>query len=309
MVHPIMSETRQTGDIRGPVISAERCTRCGRCIDVCRRRVLQMTDDGVGFTDKECMFCAHCYAVCPADAVSFDGILHSPGFSSFTYRERVLHPGEPSTEELINLLRSRRSTRLYSENEVSDSLITDCIEGAVTAPSGSNWQLWNFTVVNGRQKAGRLAALIGRFYRRINRLAANPLLRYLTIPFMGTKLLRYYRDHYSGVEFALQEAEKGNDLLFHGAPAVVIIHGPEEGSTPVEDAQYAALSLVLTAHTLGLGTCFIGYATETLNRAPSVKQWCKIPPDHRVHAVIVMGYPAVKFLRPALRKQYSVHII
>ena len=294
---------------QGPTISKEKCTRCGRCVDVCRRRVLALTGDGIELTGEECMLCAHCYAVCPSEAVSFEGRLHSPRFSTFRYRERVLHPGEPSAEEVINLLRSRRSTRIYSQNEISRDLITDCIEGAVTAPSGSNWQLWNFTAVNGREKVRGLAEQIGVFYRKINRLAANPLVRYLTVPFMGTKLLRYYRDHYSQVEWALAEAEKGVDLLFHDAPAVVIIHGPMEGSTPVEDAQYAALSLILTAHSLGLGTCFIGYATETFNRSSTVKKWCNIPSDHRVHAVITMGYPSVKFLHPALRKKYSINFI
>lgn len=296
-------------NIPGPVISREKCTLCGRCVELCRRRVLTLTDEGIARTGEECMLCAHCYAVCPAEAVSFEGLLRSPRFSTFRYRERMLHPGEPPAEEVINLLRSRRSTRMYVQHDISEELISDCIEGAVTAPSGSNWQLWNFTVVNGRQKVRQLARQIGGFYRKINRLAANPLVRYLTLPFMGTKLLRYYRDHYSQVEWALSEAKKGVDLLFHDAPAVVILHGPLEGSTPVEDAQYAALSLVLTAHSLGLGTCFIGYATETLNRSSSVKEWCNIPGNHRIHAVITMGYPAVKFLRPALRKHYNIQFI
>ncbi len=111
------------------------------------------------------------------------------------------------------------------------------------------------------------------------------------------------------VERALKESEAGNDLLFHGAPALIIIHGTTEGSTPLEDAQFASYNMTLLAHALGLGTCYIGYAVESINRSSSIKAYLGIPSGNRIHAVLAAGYPDVKFEKPALRKKYSARII
>ena len=107
------------------------------------------------------------------------------------------------------------------------------------------------------------------------------------------------------VEMGLEEAEKGNDLLFHGAPAVIVIYGDTTGSTPLEDAQYASYNITLLAHSLGLGTCYIGYATEAINRVAKIKKSLKIPDDYKIHSVLTLGYPDVAFHALALRKPYN----
>ena len=150
---------------------------------------------------------------------------------------------------------------------------------------------------------------IKKFFLALNRLARNPVIRYLSLPFMGKALINYYRDHMQTVEMGLREAELGKDLLFHSAPSVIIVHSGMEGSTPVEDAQFAAYNIALLAHSAGLGTCFIGYAVEAINRASNVKRYLGIPARNRTHAVITVGYPDVQFYKPALRKKSRVRTI
>jgi len=123
---------------------------------------------------------------------------------------------------------------------------------------------------------------------------------------MGGALVRYRRDHMESVEMGLREAAAGNDLLFHAAHALVIVHGTGEGSTPLEDAQYASYNMTLLAHALGLGTCYIGYAVESINRAASIKRFLGLPSANTVYAVLAVGYPATDAVRPALRKKYRV---
>ena len=151
-----------------------------------------------------------------------------------------------------------------------------------------------------------LAQDIERFFVKLNRLAANPWIRFISPLFAGRTLIRYYKNHYESVKMGLEEARKGHDLLFHGAPALIVIHSSTEGSLPRDDAQYAAYNITLLAHSLGLGSCFIGYASETLNRARDIRIKLGIPVNNRVHAVLVLGYPDVQFHRLSLRKQYSV---
>ena len=185
----------------------------------------------------------------------------------------------------------------------------DLVEFASSAPSGSNCQDWQFTVINGREKVYDLAQKIRKFFERLNAIVRNPLTRYLSVLVAGGKLLRYYKNNYSSVETGLNEAAKGRDLLFHGAPAVIIIHSGMEGSLPAEDGQYAAYNITLLAHAMGFGTCFIGYASETLNKSAGIRKYLGIPEQNRVLAVLIVGFPAVEFQRPALRKNYNAVFI
>jgi len=290
-----------------PEINHKKCILCKKCVLICPKDILAVDDNRIVINAEECMLCSHCYDICPSDAISFDpSVLRKPEFKGLSYRDQVKEKKDIQAGELINIIRSRKSIRKYREREVADSVIDDLISFAVTAPSGSNCQNWEFTVINGREKVWGLAREIKTFFEKLNRLVENPFLRYGTIPFIGTKLLRYYNNNYASVKMAMAEADRGNDRLFHGAPVVIIIHGSLEGSTPLEDAQYASYNMTILAHALGLGTCYIGYAVESINRAPGIKKSLGIPGENRILAVLTLGYPAVAFKKHSLRKPWRV---
>lgn len=292
-----------------PEIDSSKCTLCGRCVNVCPKDVLLLKDKKVVIDNDDCMLCSHCYAVCPAGAVSFPWFLKQVRFSTFKYREKVLSSRDHSPAEIVNIFRSRRSVRKFSDEALDDESIRDLVEFAVTAPSGSNCQEWEFTVLNGREKVWDFAIQVKSFFTRINRLAGNPLVRLVSIPFMGRKLTDYYRDHYETVRKAIRESSLGIDRLFHGAPCVIVIHSAMDSSTPVEDGTYAAYNICMLAHYMGLGTCLIGFAVEALNRGPELKDYLDIYEKNRVHAVIAVGRPAVRFSKHSMRKDYTVEFL
>lgn len=294
----------------GPIVNNIKCISCGKCIDVCPKDVLAFNSvKKITLTGNDCMLCSHCYNICPVDAIAFADSLKKIDFVSFDYKEKQISPGDYPPGEIINIIRSRRSVRIFKNETLKDEEIRDLIEFAVTAPSGSNCQSWNFTVLNGRPKVWDLALDIKKFFVKINRLARNPLVRYLSLFFMGRSLLNYYRDNYESVEMAIEASASGKDLLFHGAPAVIIIHGPMDGSTPVEDGTFAAYNICLLAHYMNIGTCLIGYAVESINRSREIKLKLGLPSSHRVHAVIAAGYCDVDFLKQSLRKPYNATFI
>ena len=293
-----------------PFINHSKCTLCMKCVNICPKEVLEVKDKKINIVNDDCMLCSHCYSVCKFDAVSFeDAILKNISFKSFNYSEKNILPGGTPENNLINLFRSRRSTRKFKDIDVPDDMIEDLITFGITAPSGSNSQNWEFSVVNGREKVWNTALEIGKFFKKLNRMAANPLTRYASILLMGTLLLKYHKNNYDSVERALNEAEKGKDLLFHGAPCIIIVHSNDEGSLPLEDAQYATYNMCLLAHSLGLGTCYIGYASESINRIKSLKDKLKIPQNNKALAVLAIGYSDTEFIKPALRKPWKTEWI
>ncbi|MBN2161011.1 MAG: nitroreductase family protein [Spirochaetes bacterium] len=293
-----------------PIIDEKRCTLCGRCVDVCPKQVLAILNGRISVSVDECMLCSHCYSVCLYNAIRFDpDALANSAFKSFLYNEKMCPPGSFSAAELVNFVRSRRSVREFRPDPVGDETLSDLVEFGVTAPSGSNCQNWEFLVINGRDRVWKLALEIKKFFLRLNRLAGNPLVRYLSLPLTGKALIRYYNEHMESVEMALRESEAGRDLLFHSAPALIILHSDNQGSTPLEDAQYASYNITLLAHALGLGTCYIGYAVESINRALFIKDYLGIPHRNRIRAVLAVGYPEVSFEKPALRKKYRARFL
>ncbi len=73
-------------------------------------------------------------------------------------------------------------------------------------------------------------------------------------------LVRGYTEESGRIDYAMSP-EKGKDLLFHGAPAAIIVASKEEASCPSEDSLLATQNILLGAHSLGLGTCLVGFAT------------------------------------------------
>jgi len=288
-----------------PIINHKKCTLCGKCVTVCPRSVLGITNKKLEIVKYDCMLCAQCYDVCPSNAISFfEHALRQPVFENFKYSEKVIKPSEINREKLVNIFRSRRSVRKFRDKKVPDSALKDLLEFAVTAPSGSNRQDWEFIVINGREKVWDLAGKIGSFFVRINNLAKNPLTRYLSLFFMGKTLMNYYHERLESVERALRDASKGIDRLFWGAPALIIIHGPARASTPMEDSQFASYNIAVLARAFDLGTCYIGYAVEAINRDRAVKEFLGVPDNHRVHDVLTIGYPDVEYKKLSPRKNY-----
>ncbi len=48
-----------------PSISAEPCTRCGACIEVCRENALLLEGEAAVIDDSSCLYCGKCVDACP----------------------------------------------------------------------------------------------------------------------------------------------------------------------------------------------------------------------------------------------------
>jgi len=293
------------------IIDREKCTGCGLCVTVCPDRTITMREGVATVTGESCFQCGHCLAVCPAGAVSVTAIApDSLTFKSFELDPGWLPWGKFEPAGLVRLMASRRSCRNYLDKPVSHDLLLDLVKAGVTAPSGTNSQKWTFTILERRRQVEELGGRIAEFFAKLNRLATNPAARIFSRLFGGDALGRYYRNYYRTIEEGLREwREEGRDLLFHGAPAAIVVGSAPGASCPAEDALLASQNILLTAHALGLGSCLIGFAVAAMERAPELKDTLGIPSAEKVYAVIALGWPAENYQRLTGRKQPLVRFV
>jgi nitroreductase/Pyruvate/2-oxoacid:ferredoxin oxidoreductase delta subunit len=282
------------------------CNGCGRCIHVCPSQTITLKKKKALVSGQHSLACDHCAAICPTEAIRVKAIdPEASRLKLFPADNRWLPHGDFNTSKLIRLMRSRRSCRNYTDKPVDRSLLEDLVKIGVTAPSGSNCQQWTFTVLPSRQGVTALGNRIALFFKRLNRLAEKRFLRGFLKLLGKPQLHWYFREYYQSVEDALSEWERtGTDRLFHGASAIIIVGSRPGAACPAEDALLATQNILLGAHSMGLGTCLIGFAVEALQKDRKIKQFLNIPKIEDVHAVIALGHPREKYLRVTGRKKF-----
>ena len=287
-------------------VDPDSCIGCGLCVEVCPAGTLTMHDGKAVVTGTYSMGCGHCEAVCPVSAILVEALEHPFGLSCAPVDDSWLPPGEYDTAQLVRLMRSRRSCRNYSEKHVDRRLLEDLVKIGTTAPSGTNSQLWTFTILGRREEIVILGEKIAGFFANLNSMAEKPWLRFLSRFFGTNELGRYHRRHYKTVcDGLILWTQEGEDTLFHGAPAAILVGGKKEASSPMEDAILASQNIMLAAHSLGLGSCMIGFAVEAIRRDRSIQKILELPEDETIFAVIALGYPAERYAKGGLRKKIS----
>lgn len=140
------------------------------------------------------------------------------------------------------------------------------VDAAVHAPSAVNQQPWMFTIV-------REAALL----ERISEAAKHHMLASASHRELPVRL----REELTDPHFQ----------IFYRAPVLIVISAVERGPWIVEDCALAAENMMLAAHALGLGTCWIGFAQGYLETREG-KAMIGLPATAVPVAPIIVGHPS-----------------
>lgn len=167
-------------------------------------------------------------------------------------------------DNIMDVIKSRRSIRKYLDKPVSREIIDKLIEAAKWAPSGMNEQPWGFIVV---QDKALIKELSDRAIPYINKLIeGNP------------KYIRY------------KKRMKVKDFsIFYYAPAVVMVLGRTDAFSYQNDCAMAAQNLMLAASSMGIGSCWIGMM-NVLNEDKWFREKFQVPDNYRVIAPLALGY-------------------
>ena len=202
-------------------------------------------------------------------------------------------------EDVLDILASRKSIRRYKSDPVPDELIDRILEAARWAPTGENYQPWRFIVVRDtetRSRIGELAKMgsgsrmtawycMGHMQERFAGIA-DPVKREQVLLFM-----------YSGEVSAFAKQ----------SPVVIAVIGSlMEGSVDVPyDLSAAVENILIEAHSLGLGACWVHGPVASSRDARKFKEILGIPTgmgQYKVIAYVSIGWPAEARKHPRPKK-------
>ena len=187
----------------------------------------------------------------------------------------------------------RRSVRKYKDKQVPENMVRRILEAGRFSPSAGNCQPWKFVVVRDRdiieemeRDVRRLCRII-RFFldwrtSPLGRLAW--LLSQISIRLMPNKL--------HPIPFgAICLIADGKLTTFHGAPTVIFILKDRRGvGHPEVDVGCCGQNMVLAAHSMGLGTCWVGFV-ELLKADPKWRRRLGVEYPYQICEGISLGYP------------------
>lgn len=256
-------------------IDSEKCTKCELCAKDCPVSVIDM-DSGYPKISAEkeaaCVQCQHCLAICPTAALSILG--RQPEES------KPLKGGFPGPDQLETLIKGRRSVRQYRDENLDSELLQRLLDVAWQAPTGINMRKVRFSVIDDKEK---LAMFREETYQSLDALIAEGKLP---------------EERAFFAEFVRLWKERGIDVLFRGAPHLIVASAPKECASPIPDCLIALSYFELFAQSLGVGTVWDGLAKWAISDlAPTLRSRLNIPNDHVIGYAMAFGKPAVRYQR------------
>lgn len=191
---------------------------------------------------------------------------------------------------VIANIKSRRSIRAYLDEKVPQELIEEILEAGRYAPSALNKQPWEFIVITDKNLIREISAAITGIMKCFFRVL--PLAKLLIKDLREEKGLAAMRKTCSSSE----------DTIFYNAPAVIFIVSRQKGRWTAANCALAGENMALAAHSLGLGSCFIGRALFL----PLNKRLCRIiglARKHKIYFTLALGYAKEFPKTPPARKR------
>lgn len=281
-------------------VDQEKCIDCGKCLEVCplvRYVGFQSITDQ--YARYLCIECCACLTVCPMDAINVGDFVPGPSVGKI-----------PSSEEVLNLIKTRRSIRSFKEQKVKPEHWDRLLEAVKYSPTGHNVQHVDVIIIESPEVLNEISSIGMGLAKRFAGLLNRPLLRPMFKRMMGDHA--YLTFSRAGLFYEQQEkmVERGDDpILFH-APAVMLFIAPKREAMSQTEADLAAQTVALYAPTLGLGTCYSGIimvAFGGLSR--TIAKLVRLPQGYQVFNALIMGYPKSRHRYIPYRKDRNVHYL
>jgi nitroreductase/NAD-dependent dihydropyrimidine dehydrogenase PreA subunit len=276
-------------------INKDKCRVCGACEAICPSRVFKREDGKMTVHHRHaCIDCGHCVAVCHDDAIEHSSF---PASKVHEINKEIL----PTADAVLELCRSRRSNRAFSTRSVPREMIDAILEAAHTAPTASNAQGVEYTVVTSQEHLEFIRRHTIKGYEKMYRMLSMPVVKQL-IKIFAPKTYSMRKK----IKRVIKEDRKGRDIVLRGATAVILIHTPRDSRFGRDDANLAYQNASLMAESLGVSQFYGGFICSVVRRDKKQIFEKHFGIDGAVQSVMALGMPAIKFHSYIDRKELKV---
>jgi len=248
-------------------IDYEKCNNCQICVSACYGGTgclrLDTEQNRVIFNDPQnlCYSCGYCVSRCSVDAFLYENMGEMQTFGEVQDPSTLI-----SYETLHKFMSSKRSMRGFKNKKIPRFVMEKVLSSIKYAPTGANIRTLRCTIISDDEKIKKLSEAI------MDIIITSNTSDYKEYRDQGFK---HYRD-------------QGIDRVFFEAPHVMIIHSNNPG-----DAMNATIGLtygMLSAQSLGLGSCWIGLAHRVLTSNKEIQENF-IGIQEKIWGIIILGYP------------------
>lgn len=264
-------------------IDHTKCSRDGFCVRDCPAGIITMNGgvpEPLEGAEKFCINCGHCVAVCPHGALSLQSM---PVEECLPLQKSWRIP----PEQMKQLLKGRRSVRLYKQQEVAHETLEQVLDLARYAPSGKNSQPLSWIVIQKPERVRELAGMVIDWMRA--QVEERSML---------AKMLNF-----AGL---ISVWDTGYDGILRGAPHLIVTHAPQANTSAVVDASIALTYTELAALSFELGSCWAGYFHIASMQSEELQAALGLPEKHQCTGSLMLGYPGIQHQRIPLRNEARI---
>ena len=189
--------------------------------------------------------------------------------------------------EIIDCIHERRSTRVFQDGKISDEQLETLLDAAIWAPSGGNNQSWLFTAIQNQEVLAKINELVIEGFQHW-----KP------------------DDDYPGKLGAKAHSQAENYNFFYRAPALIIASNRSNYENAMADCALALENIFLSAHSIGLGSCYINQL-HWLRNDTALRGYLGelgIPIEYTICSAAAVGYIGKETIAPQ-RKAGTIKII
>lgn len=185
--------------------------------------------------------------------------------------------------EVINVIRKRRSIRRFLPKQLEDDILNQIIEAGRYAPSGGNNQSTHILVIQNASVLEDLRVLVEEEFRK----------------------MEYYENMYKSLKHSIKTSKKGGYHFHYNAPTLVVVANRIGYGNAMADCSCVLENMMIAAASLEVGSCWINQL-RWLDENPNIRQKLYslgLEVNETICGGLALGYPidSMKELEPLKR--------
>ncbi len=170
----------------------------------------------------------------------------------------------------LEAIRTRRSTRRFSDKHIEQEKLETMIEAGRYAPSGGNSQTCHFIVVRNKEVHAKLAELAQLAFAK----------------------MEITEGMYKSIANSIRASKKGNYVFHYDPDTLIIVANQKDYGNNIADSACALENMMIAANELDLGSVWINQL-KWLNEDETLLEYERtlgLEDNERIYGALAVGY-------------------